>query len=67
MNLIHGRYPYLTETIMFNNVDDVPSREGMWRPGAAIFSTFMKKNFSTGWRNGSEVIVEVTKYLCMSR
>ena len=53
--------------IMLNTGADVPSREGMWRPRATIFGTFTKKNFNTGCSHESAVIVEVTKYLCMSR
>ena len=65
-NLIGDRHPNLMVMIMFKTGVNVPSREGMWRPQAAIFGTFIKKNFNTRWIHGSVVIVEVTKYLHMS-
>ena len=45
---------------------NVPSGEGTWRPRVAIFRAFMEKNFDTGWIHGSAVIVEISKYFCMS-
>ena len=65
--LIGGRYQNLMATIVLKNGDDVPSGEGMWRPRAAISRAPMKKNFDTGWSHGSVVIVEIAKYLYMSR
>ena len=67
MNLIGVRDPNLMATIMFNTGDTIPSREGRWRPLVVIFSTFVTKDINNGWRHGSVLVVEVTKYLCMSR
>ena len=64
---IGGRYQNLMETIVLNTGDNVPSGEVMWRPRAAIFRAFTKKNFDTGWSHGSVVIIEISKYLYMSR
>ena len=66
-NLIGDRDSNLMARIMFDTRDDVPSVEGTWRPRAAILSYLKKKNFDGGWSHGSAVLVEVTKYLCMSR
>ena len=55
------------ETIIFKTGSNVSSIEGMWRPRAAIFGEFVKKNFNTGRSHGIAVTVEVTKYLCMSK
>ena len=54
-------------TIMFKTGANVSSIEGMWRPRATVFGAFMKNNFNTGRSHGSVVIVQVTKYLYMSR
>ena len=55
------------EMIMFNIGTVVPSIEFKWRPRTAIFRKFKKKNFNTELIHASLFIVEVNKYLCMSR
>ena len=54
-------------TIIFKIGDNLPSREGIWRTRDEIFGALMKKDFNIRSRHVSAVIVEVTKYLCMSR